>query len=71
MNKTNKHNLKKKLENLKGRWVDYLPKVLWPYKNTAGLTTGEILFSLAQGYEAMVPIELGAGSLRRDNFNVE
>ena len=28
-------------------------------------------FSLAYGYEAMVPVELGARSLRRDNFDPE
>ena len=28
-------------------------------------------FLLAYGYKAMVPVELGAGSLRRDNFDVE
>ena len=26
---------------------------------------------MAYGYEAMVPIKLGAGSLRRDNFDLE
>ena len=31
INKTVKHNLKTKLESLKGRWVDELSKVLWAY----------------------------------------
>ena len=31
--------------------------------------TGETLFSLAYSYKAIVPVELGVGSLRRDNFN--
>ena len=30
-----------------------------------------MLFSLAYGYEAIVPVKLGAGSLRRDNFDLE
>ena len=71
MNKMIKHNLKMKLKNLKGRWVDDLPKVLWAYKTTTRSTTGESPFSLAYRYEAMVPVELGAGSLKRDNFNLE
>ena len=33
--------------------------------------TGETPFLLAYGYEAMVPVELGAGSLRRENFDSE
>ena len=41
------------------------------YRTTAISTTRETLFLLAYGYEAMVPIELGAGSLRRDNFGPE
>ena len=69
MNKIIKHNLKTKLENLKGRWAGDLQEVLWAYKTTARSTTREKPFSLAYGYEAMVPIKIGAGSLRRDNFN--
>ena len=71
MNKVIKHNLKMKLENLKGRWADDLPKVVWAKTAITWSTTRETLFSLAYGYEAMVPVELGAGSLRRDNFNPE
>ena len=71
MNKVIKHNLKTKLENLKGKWADDLPEVLWAYKTTARSTTGETPFSLAYGYKALVPVELGVGSLRRDNFDSE
>ena len=71
MNKMIKHNLKMKLKNLKGRWVDDLPKVLWAYKTTTRSTTGESPFSLAYRYEAMVQVELRAGSLKKDNFNPE
>ena len=66
-----KQNLKMKLKNLKGKWADDLPDVLWAYKTTARSTTGETPFSPAYGYEAMVPVELGAGSLRRNNFDPE
>ena len=60
-----------KLEDLKRRWVDQVPKVLWAYRTTARSTTGETPFPLAYGYEAMVPIEIGPGSLRRDNYDPE
>ena len=71
INNTIKHNLKMKLENLKGRWTDDLPEVLWAYKTTTKSTTGEMPNLLAYKYEAMIPVELGAGSLRRDNFELE
>ena len=71
VNKMIKHNLKKKLKNLKGRWVDDLPEVLWAYRTTARSTTRETPFSLAYGNKAMVIVELGTESLRRDNFDPE
>ena len=71
MNKTIKHNLKTKLKDLKGRWVDELPEVLWAYRTTAGSTTGETLFSLAYRCEAMVLVEIGAGLLQIENNNPE
>ena len=61
VNKAIKHNIKMKLEDLKGRWADKLAKVLWAYKTTTRLTTGETPFSLAYGYEAMVLVEVREG----------
>ena len=58
-----------KLEDLKGRWADELPEVLWVYRTTARSTTGETLFSLAHEYKAMVLVEIRAGSLQRENYN--
>ena len=71
MNKTIKQNLKTKLKNLKGKWADDLPEVLWAYRTTARSTSGETPFSLAYGYEAMVPIELEASLLKSENFDQE
>ena len=58
-----KHNLKMKLEDLKGRWADELPEALWAYRTTARSTTKVTPFSLASRYEAMVPVEIRVGSL--------
>ena len=69
MNKTIKHNLKTKLEDLKGRWVDKLPEVLWAYRTTATSMTGETPFSLSYEYGAMVLVEIEVGSLQRENYN--
>ena len=66
-----KHNLKTKHKDLKEIWADELPEVLWAYNTTARSTTGETPFSLGYEYEAMVPVEIGVGSLRRDNYDPE
>ena len=43
--------------------------MLWAYRTTASTSTRETTFSLSYGYEAMVPIENGMSSLRRENYN--
>ena len=58
-----------KLEDLKGRWADELPEVLWAYRIIARTLTRETPFSLTYGYEAMVPVEIGVRSLRRKNYD--
>ena len=65
INKIIKHNLKTKLENLKGKWVDDLPEVFWPYRITVKTPIEETPFSLSYGYEAMVSVKIGMSSLRR------
>ena len=68
-NKTIKDNLKKKLERLKGAWVDELPKVLWAYRTTSRSATGETPFAMAFGVEAVIPAETGLPSYRVENFD--
>ena len=69
VNKIIKHKLKTKLEDLKGRWANKLLEVLWAYRTTARTLTGETPLSLAYGYEAMMPVEIRAGSLRRETYD--
>ena len=71
INKIIKHTLKAKLEEAKGDWPEELPRVLWSYNTTPRSTTGETPFSLTYGCEAMVPVEVGAGSFRRDHYDPE
>ena len=71
VNKTIKHNLKTKLEDLKGRWADELPEVPWAYRTTTKSTTRETLFSLAYRYEVIVPVKIRVRSLKRDNYDPE
>ncbi|XP_017221317.1 uncharacterized protein LOC108198046 [Daucus carota subsp. sativus] len=71
INKIIKHMLKAKLEEKKGDWPEELPMVLWSYNTTPRTTTGESRFMLTYGCEAMVPVEVRAGSFRRDHFQEE
>ena len=56
--------LKIKLEDLKGKCVEYLPKVLWAYRTTSKSVTQETPFALAFSTEAVAPIEVGVWSPR-------
>lgn len=64
MNKTIVVELKKRLGDKKGAWVDKLPKVLWAYRCTPSGTTDDTPFNHTYGTGAMLPVELGEPSLR-------
>ena len=55
---------KNKLEDLKGKWVKYLPEVLWAYRTMHKSATQETPFALAFGTEAVAPVEVGLKSPR-------
>ena len=63
--------LKTKLEDLKGKWVKYLPEVLWAYKTTQKSATRETPFALAFGTEAVAHVEVGLKSPRIELAIVE
>ena len=46
-----------------------LPNVLWAYKTTARTPTGEMPFRLTHGTEAVILVEVGVTSMRREAFN--
>ena len=69
--RTLKAALKTKLEDLKGKWVEYLPEVLWAYRTTHKSATGETPFALAFGMEAIAPVEVGLKSPRIELAAVE
>ena len=56
--KTLKAALKTKLEYLKGKWVEYLPEVLWAHITTRKSATQETPFTLAFGIEAIALVEV-------------
>ena len=69
--RTLKAALKTKLEDLKGKCVEYLPEVLWAYRTTRKSATQETLFALAFGTEAVAPVEVGLKSPRVEFARIE
>ncbi|XP_070007533.1 uncharacterized protein LOC142165402 [Nicotiana tabacum] len=63
-NKVIIQNLKKKLEDAKGKWINELPGVLWAYWTTKKSSMGETPFSLVYGVEALILVEVGELTLR-------
>ena len=63
--------LKTKLQDLKRKWVEYLPKVLWAYRTTRRSATQETPFALAFGTKAVAPIEVELKSPRIELASVE
>ena len=69
--RTLKAALKTKLEDLKGKWVEYLPEVLWAYRTTRKSATQETPFPLDFGTEAIAPVEIGLKSPRIELESME
>ena len=60
--------LKKRLDDAKEKWVEELPYVLWTYRTMPRKSTGEILFSMTYGAEAVIPLENGFPMMRTSTF---
>ena len=60
--------LKKRLDEAKGRWVEELPHVLWTYQITPRWSTGKTPFSMTFGSKAVIPLETGFLTLRTSLF---
>ena len=58
-NKILLNSLKKRLEGAKEKWVDKLPRVLWPYRTTSRKLIGVIPFALAYRMEAIILNKIG------------
>ena len=63
--------MKTKLENLKGKWIEYLPEVLWAYRTTHKSATRETPFTLAFGTKAETTVEVGLKSPRVEFADAE
>ncbi|XP_024018924.1 uncharacterized protein LOC112090880 [Morus notabilis] len=75
VNKILKYTLKKRLDDLKGKWAEELPKVLWAYITMSRTTMGETPFSMTYGVKAVLPVEIKTPILRNvvhnDDDNTE
>ena len=63
--------IKTKLDDTMGAWLEELPNVLWAYRTTTRTPTGETPFRLTYGIEAVIPVEVGVTSTRREAFHEE
>ena len=70
-NKTILYGLKTRLEKAKGKWVDELPSILWAYRTTSRVSTGETPFSLVYRTYALIPVEVDLVSPRVRTFREE
>jgi hypothetical protein len=70
-NKTILNEIKKRLEEAKGRWVEELPTILWTFRTTPQSSTGQTPFSLTYGVEAVIPLEVGLPTLRSEEYDQE
>ena len=61
--------IKTRLEGVKGVWLEELPSVLWAYRTTTRIPTGETPFRLAYGSEVVIPIDVGLTNYRVDNHD--
>ena len=61
--------LKKRLDDVKGKWVEELPYVLWTYRPRK--SPGETSFSMTYGAEVVIPPETRFPTLRTSSFTPE
>ena len=61
--------IKSRLVGAKGAWPEELPNVLWAYRTMTRTPMGETPFNLTYGTEAVISVEVGLTSLRREFFD--
>ena len=68
VNKVIVNELKKRLDDAKGKWVEELSHVLWTYRTTSRRSTREAPFSMTYGAKAVIPLETGFPMVRTSSF---
>ena len=62
--------LNKKLDDVKGKWVEELSHVLWTYRTIPRRSTRETPFSMTYGAKAVIPLETGFLTLKMSSFTL-
>jgi len=70
-NKVILNELKKRIGSAKGKWVEELVEVLWAYRCTPHSATGETSYNLTYDTDAMLPVEVGEPTIRRELHNLK
>ena len=70
INKVIVNGIKKMLDDAKGKWVEELPHILWTYRTMHRRSTGETIFSMTYGAEAIIPLETGFPTLKTSLFSL-
>ena len=60
--------LKKRLDDTKGKLVEELSHVLWTYQTIPRRLIGKTPFSMTYGADAVIPLETGFLTLRMSSF---
>uniref|UniRef100_A0A2N9HAC0 Uncharacterized protein n=1 Tax=Fagus sylvatica TaxID=28930 RepID=A0A2N9HAC0_FAGSY len=56
-------------EGAKGLWPEELPSILWAYRTTVRIPTGETPFRMTFGSEAVIPVEIGMTTFRTSAYD--
>ena len=59
-----------KLKKAKGKWVEELPNILWAYQTTPRKATNETPYTLAFGFEVVIPLEVGLPTIHTKAYDV-
>ena len=63
--------IKAKQDDAKGAWPEELPNILWAYRTMARTPTRETPFRHTYGTEAVILVEVGVASIRREVLHEE
>lgn len=61
--------MKKKLDEAKGLWAEYMHAILWSYHTLSHSTTLGTPFKMVYGADAMIPIDINTPTWGRQAFD--
>ena len=68
INKVIVNGLKKRLEDIKGKWMEELSHLLWTYWTTPRRSIGETPFSMTYDAKVVIPLDSGFPMLKMSSF---